>query len=90
MCSPDTVAGDLRATDPDGIDSVWISVDQAHEGVDGRLEREFRTTFRMPVRGGLDAGTPVAIVARARDVAGFTDTVQHSLPVVLCALQRLN
>ena len=32
----------------------------------------------------------VAIVARARDVAGFTDTIERSLPVVLCALQRLN
>jgi len=90
VCSPDTVAGNLRAADADGIDSVWITVDQSEEAVDGRLEREFETTFRLPVRAGLDAGTPVAILARARDVAGFTDTVRQSLPVVLCALQRLN
>lgn len=90
MCSPDTLEGELRAADPDGIDSVWITVDEREEGVDGLLEPVFAARFRLPVRAGLGEGTPVGVVLRARDLAGFTDTLERTLPVVLCALQRLN
>jgi hypothetical protein len=90
VCSPDTVAGTLRARDPDGIDSVWIRVDDREEAWDGLLGTVFELAFELPVRGGLGAGAEVPVWARARDLAGFSDTLERRLPVVACAPQRLN
>ena len=84
VCSPDTVSGTVRADDPDGIDSLWVTVDQEESGVDGLLERSFEARFRLPVRAGLSTGSTVDVLVRARDLAGFEDTLERALAVISC------
>ena len=84
VCSPDTVSGDLRAEDPDGIDSLWITVDGQVEGIDGLLEPVLESSFKLLIRPGLGVGSSVLVLIRARDLTGFTDTTSRSLPVILC------
>jgi hypothetical protein len=83
-CSPDTLTGTARAEDPDGIDSLWITVDQMEEGVDGELERVFEARFRLPVRAGFTPGDTVEVALRARDLSGFADTLRRALEVIPC------
>jgi hypothetical protein len=68
---PDTVAGTVRAEDPDGIDSVWIAVDSVSAGEDGAFDRVFTSRFRFLVGSGKSPGAQVPVVLRARDIAGF-------------------
>jgi hypothetical protein len=84
VCTPDTLTGRARAEDPDGIDSLWIATDQSEEGVDGLLERVFETRFRLPVRGGLATPGSIEVVVRARDIAGFSDTLRRTVAVIAC------
>ena len=70
--SPDTLTGSLRADDPDGIDSVWLSVDSAPPlGADGQLERTFLASFRAAVRNGHVLGDHVPVRLTARDITGY-------------------
>lgn len=70
--SPDTLSGSLRADDPDGIDSVWLSVDSAPPlGADGLLEPTFLASFRAAVRNGHVLGDHVAVHLTARDLTGY-------------------
>jgi hypothetical protein len=70
--SPDTLTGSVRAQDPDGIDSVWLSVDSAPPiGADGLLEPTFLATFRAAVRNGHVLGDHVSVRLTARDLAGY-------------------
>jgi hypothetical protein len=70
--SPDTLTGSLRADDPDGIDSVWLSVDSAPPlGADGLLEPTFLASFRAAVRNGHVLGDHVAVRLTARDLSGY-------------------
>ena len=70
--SPDTLTGSLRANDPDGIDSVWLSVDSAPPlGADGLLEPTFLASFRAAVRNGHVLGDHISVHVSARDLAGY-------------------
>lgn len=70
--SPDTLSGSLRADDPDGIDSVWLSVDSAPPlGADGLLEPTFLASFHAAVRNGHVLGDHIAIQLSARDLSGY-------------------
>jgi hypothetical protein len=70
--SPDTLTGSLRADDPDGIDSVWLSVDSAPPlGADGLLESTFLASFRAAVQGGHVLGDHVSVRLTARDLSGY-------------------
>lgn len=70
--SPDTLTGSVRAADPDGIDSVWLSVDSAPPiGADGLLEPTFLATFRAAVRNGHVLGDHVSVRLTARDITGY-------------------
>lgn len=72
MRSPDTLTGSLRADAPDGIDSVWLSVDSAPpRGDDGLLKPTFLATFRAAVRGGHTVGDHVSVRLTARDISGY-------------------
>lgn len=80
--SPDTLTGSLRADDPDGIDSVWLSVDSEPPlGGDGLLEATFIATFRAGVRGGHVLGDRVTIHFTARDVSGYVGGLDTSVIV---------
>ena len=72
VASPDTLTGSLRAQDPDGVDSVWLSVDSAPPlGADGLLETTFLATFRAAVRSGHVLGDRVLVRLTARDLSGY-------------------
>ncbi|HXF96742.1 MAG TPA: hypothetical protein VNI61_11645 [Gemmatimonadales bacterium] len=84
VCSPDTLTGVLRAEDPDGLDSLWLTVDENEVGVDGGLREVFESRFRMPIRAGLNPGATLEVVLRGRDLAGFSDTLRRSVGVTRC------
>jgi hypothetical protein len=68
---PDTFAGTVRASDPDGLDSVWVSVDSVVAGEDGGFDRSFTTRFRFLIGPGKPPTTRLPVQIRARDIAGF-------------------
>lgn len=70
--SPDTLTGSVRADDPDGIDSVWLSIDSGPPlGADGLFEPTFSAPFRAAVPAGHAAGDHVTVQFSARDIAGY-------------------
>jgi hypothetical protein len=70
--SPDELTGSVRADDPDGIDSLWISVDSATPlGADGLLQPSFEATFRADVPAGHGFGDRVPVSLKARDISGY-------------------
>ncbi|MGH2671102.1 MAG: hypothetical protein ACREMC_05210 [Gemmatimonadales bacterium] len=72
----------MRAEDPDGIDSVWVTVDAVVVAQDGLLERVFTSRFRFPIAAGKTDGTQIPVEIRARDVAGFQVTQDTHVVVV--------
>jgi hypothetical protein len=79
---PDTLTATVRAEDPDGVDSVWVTVDSVAAGEDGSLDRVFTAQFRFPIGAGKSAGTHVPVQLRARDGAGFQATRDSFVVVV--------
>lgn len=79
--SPDELTGTIRVEDPDGVDSVWLIVDNALTGLDGSLKEVVETRFRRPISPGLPAGSSVELVLRARDLVGFSDTIWDTVTV---------
>ena len=79
VLSPDTISGTLRADDPDGIDSVWLTVDGGPPlGADGLFDESFFATFRAEIPAGHVLGDRVPLRLTARDISGFVgglDTV---------------
>jgi hypothetical protein len=70
--SPDSLTGVVRADDPDGIDSVWLSIDSMPPlGADGLLERTFIATFRGDIPGGHVLGDRILLQLSARDISGY-------------------
>jgi len=80
--SPDTLTGRVRAEDPDGIDSVWLSFEGDTSAADGLLEPVLDRAFAVEVLGGRAPGDVLAISLRGRDLAGFSHTVSDSVRVV--------
>jgi hypothetical protein len=78
----DSVAGTVRAEDPDGLDSVWVSVDLVVAGADGRFERAFTAPYRFAIAAGKPATTRIPIQFRARDIAGFV-AIRDTFAVVV-------
>jgi len=67
----DTVSGTVRAEDPDGIDSVWVTVDSEERGENGGFDRVFSARYRFLVPPGQQPGIRLILQFRARDIAGF-------------------
>jgi hypothetical protein len=82
VTSPDTLTGTLRAEDQDGIDSVWVNLDTQHAGVDGFFDRVVTGNFRFTIPAGLATGSILDLHIEARDVVGFTSTVDTSVTVI--------
>jgi len=68
---PDTLSGQVRADDADGLDSVWVSVDSVEAGEDAGFHRTYITTFRFLIGAGKSAASEIPVRIRARDIAGF-------------------
>ena len=77
----DTLAGNVRAEDADGIDSVWVALDSVEKGEDGVFDRVFSSRWRFVVAAGRPQGDRLPLTFRARDVAGFE--VQRDTYVVV-------
>ena len=72
VLSPDTLTGSVRADDPDGIDSIWLSVDsELPLGADGLLDPSFLAPFRAGVRNGHVPGDRVVVQLSGRDLSGY-------------------
>lgn len=70
--SPDTLTGSMRADDPDGLDSIWLTIDAGPPlGADGLLKSAFLASFRAEVRAGRSAGDHLPVLLKARDVSGL-------------------
>ena len=76
----DTVAGTLHVEDPDGIDSVWVTLETTARGYDGGFNRVFDGTYRFVVQG-FQPTEQIPLVFRARDISGFE--VQRDTYVVV-------
>ncbi|HET7791381.1 MAG TPA: hypothetical protein VFK78_11360 [Gemmatimonadales bacterium] len=79
--SPDTLTGTLDASDPDGIDSIWLTVDSTRAGDDGLLQENFGERFALPVQSGHTPGFIVGVRLEARDVSGYTSSKDTSVVV---------
>ena len=75
MTSPDTLTGRLRATDADGIDSLWLMVDTARIGIEGFLVEEIEGPFEVEIPPGRAPGQAIPLVLEARDVLGYVSTL---------------
>jgi hypothetical protein len=70
--TPDTLRGTIKATDNEGIDSLWMQVGvQPEVGVDGGLQFTFEAPFLFFIDSGLSPGARVAVRVRGRDIAGY-------------------
>ena len=79
---PDTLSGTLRAQDMDGIDSVWLQLDDDRLiGEDGLLQTSFQSPFRAVVPTGLQPGTWLPIKLEARDFTGFRSVLDTMVRV---------
>ena len=79
---PDTLTGTLRAQDADGIDSVWLQLDDDPSiGEDGLLQTAFQSPFRVVVPAGFTLGARLPVKLEARDVAGFRSVLDTSVRV---------
>jgi hypothetical protein len=75
IVTTDSVEGALRADDPDGIDSVWMAVDSVPAGIDGFFQTTVQLPFQFAVKPSHGLGEHVPVVLTARDVTGFTSTL---------------
>lgn len=80
--SPDTLTGDLRVEDSDGIDSVWLTVDASTLAQDASLDRVYSARFRMPIQAGHAPGTRLEVTLRARDLPGLSHAIGDNVTVI--------
>jgi hypothetical protein len=81
--SPDTLRGTVRATDQDGIDSLWLDLEGVNIiGWDGLLDPEFDSPFAILIPKGRSPGTEVSLTLRARDVTGFSSALDTFVTVI--------
>jgi hypothetical protein len=76
------VAGDVRADDPDGLDSIWVIVDSVTKGEDGGFDQVFSRRYRFIIVTGKSPGSQIPMTLRARDIAGFEVTRDTYVVVV--------
>ena len=82
VTSPDTFTGTIRAEDLDGIDSVWVTVDEERAGEDGFFETVVVLPFRFLISPGLPSTTVLPVRVEARDIAGFSTMLDTVIVVV--------
>lgn len=80
--SPDSVTGRVRAEDPDGIDSIWLTFEGETFAADGLLREVLDRAFVLAVDPGLSPGLRLAISLRGRDLAGYSHTIADTVRVV--------
>jgi hypothetical protein len=83
IVTSDSVEGVLRVDDPDGIDSAWLAVDSVTAGVDGLFQTTVQSAFQFAIKPSHSPGEHVPVVLSARDVTGFTSTLDTFVVVKL-------
>ncbi len=77
----DTVAGSVRVEDPDGVDSVWVTLETVEKGDNGGFNRVFDSRYSFVVGQGFTPGEQIPLTFRGRDISGFV--VQRDTYVVV-------
>lgn len=80
--SPDTLSGQVRVTDADGIDSIWLLVDSIRFGQDGFFRQTINAPFVTTIPASRPAGYRVPLRFEARDVAGFVGSLDTFVTVI--------
>lgn len=83
--SPDTLTGRVAATDPDGIDSLWLIVDSVRFGEDGFLESVIDLPFIALIPQNRPIGFQVTLRFEARDAVGFVASTDTFVTVTTAA-----
>lgn len=73
--SPDTLTGRLRATDADGIDSLWLVVDTTRVGIEGFLVDDIEGPFAVEIPAGRFGGEHIPLILEARDLLGYVSSL---------------
>lgn len=73
--SPDTLTGDVRVHDPDGIDSLWLVVDTVRNGYEGFLVETLEAPFAVEIPSGRSPGEAIPLILEARDILGYVSTL---------------
>jgi hypothetical protein len=68
--SPDTLAFVVVAQDPDGLDSLSVTVLDATKAYNADFNTEFTVNVAVLVPSGIAPGNLITIFARARDITG--------------------
>ncbi len=79
--SPDTLTGHIQVSDPDGLDSIWLTVDASQASADAFLETSYGASFGLAVRSGFGDGQRIPVRLEARDLLGFRSTLDTSVVV---------
>jgi len=80
--SPDTLTGTVQARDPDGLDSIWLTVNSSRTGEDGLLQGSFVSRFRSTIPAGLTPGLRLPVRVEARDLSGFSSTLDTIVVII--------
>lgn len=75
VLSPDTVTGHIQVSDPDGLDSIWLTVDASQAAADVFLQTSYGASFGLAVRSGFGAGQRIPVRLEARDLLNFRSTL---------------
>lgn len=79
--SPDTVTGHIEVSDPDGLDSIWLTVDASQAAADAFLQTTYGASFGLAVRSGFGTGQKVPVRLEARDLLGFKSSLDTSVVI---------
>ena len=80
--SPDTLQFTIKATDPDGLDSVTVTFLDSTASIETNFDPDITRTLRWPVRSGLAAGRRLTLSARATDLKGLAETRTDTITVI--------
>jgi hypothetical protein len=68
-------------SDPDGLDSIWLTVDVTQAAADVFLETSYGAQFGLAVRSGFGNGQRIPIRLEARDLLGFRSTLDTAVVI---------
>ena len=79
--TPDTLTGTVFASDRDGLDSVWLTVDTVRAGEEGFFQSQFQSLFSFAIAANKAPGQIIPVRLEARDVGGFVAVLDTSVRV---------
>lgn len=80
--SPDTLSLRVIAQDPNGLDSLNVSLLDSIVEVNTQFRPEADEFLDFPIPAGLDEGTVLTVTARATDLTGSGTTERATVTVV--------